>query len=356
MMSVMPIPKKTILIDARTIEYSGIGRYLKNLLDNFDKHGLFDFELLVNEKQNDLNGFTQHTTNILPYSLAEQTKLAGVIEALSPELVHFAHFSRPWRRLTVPTITTIHDLTLLDYPAKEGFSLSSKIKQKSLKLGLKNILKNDAAIITPSNFVRRQVTALRPSAAAKITTTYLGFNKSPLSASEKPTQKPPKKFLLYVGNAYAHKNLGILIAALRRDKDLHVIAVGDPKTGYDTYSHSRLHKLGRLSDGALAYLYEHACALVFPSKSEGFGLPGLEAMAHGCPVISSNASCLPEIYARAALYFDPNSVDDLLDQLTLLPDKRTELIKRGRARVDQFSWKTTAKQTLAIYTEALERG
>lgn len=347
--------KKTILIDARTIEYSGIGRYLVNLLSNFELNDSFNFELLLNKPEPKFANLKQHITDILPYSLAEQTKLANTIESLKPDLVHFAHFSRPWRKLSMPAVTTIHDLTLLDYPAKDGFSLSSMLKRKSLKFGLKSILRSDVAIITPSHFVGRQIAKLRPEADSKITTTHLGFDKTAHAKAAKPKRKLPKRFFLYVGNAFAHKNLEILVVALDLDKTLQIVTVGDPKSGYDKFQHPRLHKLGRLSDGELAYLYKNAQALIFPSKSEGFGLPGLEAMAYGCPVISSSASCLPEIYGDAALYFNPDSADQLMDQISRLEARRADLIKLGGARATEFSWQKTAKETLEVYGSALEK-
>ena len=105
---------------------------------------------------------------------------------------------------------------------------------------------------------------------------------------------------------------------------------------------------GFVSEGQLRWLYEHTQAYVFPSLSEGFGLPGLEAMVAGAPVVSSNATCLPEIYQDGAEYFDPLSTEDMSEAINrVLADDvlRTKLIKRGEAVASKYSWQTTAKET-----------
>ena len=114
--------------------------------------------------------------------------------------------------------------------------------------------------------------------------------------------------------------------------------------------------LGRVSDEELMLLYKQALCFVFPSKIEGFGLPGLEAMAVGLPVIAARASCLPEIYGDAALYFDPYSVEDLVSKIQLIiNDKklRQMLIVKGRLQVKKYSWAKMAQQTWEIYQNCL---
>ncbi|HET7827329.1 MAG TPA: glycosyltransferase, partial [Candidatus Saccharimonadales bacterium] len=111
-----------------------------------------------------------------------------------------------------------------------------------------------------------------------------------------------------------------------------------------------------VSEGQLRWLYENTAAYVFPTLSEGFGLPALEAMIHGAPVVSSQATCLPEIYGQAALYFDPRSVKDMalkIDQVLSDPRLRTDLINTGRAQAARYSWQRMAEQTLAVYQKLL---
>jgi glycosyltransferase involved in cell wall biosynthesis len=115
---------------------------------------------------------------------------------------------------------------------------------------------------------------------------------------------------------------------------------------------------GFVSDGQLEWLYQNASLYVFPSLSEGFGLPGLEAMSYGTPVASSNATCLPEVYGDAAVYFDPTSVDDMARVISdTLNDKEllAKLRKAGPEHAKKFSWEKMARETLDVYEKALKR-
>lgn len=162
--------------------------------------------------------------------------------------------------------------------------------------------------------------------------------------------------IVYTGNLYPHKNIGVLISAVERLQiKLKVICARSvfekrlPKSEYVEY-------LGRLSDEEMVKVYKNSQAFVFPSLIEGFGLPGLEAMAVGLPVIAARASCLPEIYGNAVLYFDPYDVDDLVSKInSVLTDEKLkkELIKNGLTQVKKYSWAKMAKQTWEIYQNAL---
>jgi len=113
---------------------------------------------------------------------------------------------------------------------------------------------------------------------------------------------------------------------------------------------------GFVSDDELAILYKNALAFVFPSKSEGFGLPGLEAMASGCPVISSNAGALPEIYGVAAVYFDPKNKTELIGKIREIRDNqkyRKKMIELGKERSQMFSWEKMAEETTEVYAGCL---
>jgi glycosyltransferase involved in cell wall biosynthesis len=116
--------------------------------------------------------------------------------------------------------------------------------------------------------------------------------------------------------------------------------------------------VGFVPDRQLAVLYSQAKAFVFPSLMEGFGLPGLEAMACGCPVAASNSSCLPEVYGRAALYFDPLDVEDMTNKIlkvTRNTSTRNKLVKRGFKQVKKYSWRKMARETLVVYRSVLKK-
>ncbi len=162
--------------------------------------------------------------------------------------------------------------------------------------------------------------------------------------------------IVYTGNLYPHKNIGVLINAVEKLQiNLKIICARNvfesrlPKSKYVEY-------LGRLTDQEMIEVYKKSQAFVFPSLIEGFGLPGLEAMAIGLPVIAARASCLPEIYGDAALYFDPYDVNDLVSKIKLIINDQKlcqMLIAKGQLQVKKYSWAKMAKETWEIYQKIM---
>jgi glycosyltransferase involved in cell wall biosynthesis len=183
-------------------------------------------------------------------------------------------------------------------------------------------------------------------------------------------------YILYVGSERPRKNLGMLLesfAILRRESSpipgLRLVKVGLPGRT-DEFRQTTISEIGRLGlnnevifaeyvcDKDLAAYYSSALALVMPSLYEGFGLPIVEAMACGCPVLSSNSSSLPEVAGDAALFFDPHDSQQLAQLICGLvaePSLRHELRRKGFHRVQQFSWERTAYATLQVYREVETR-
>jgi glycosyltransferase involved in cell wall biosynthesis len=173
---------------------------------------------------------------------------------------------------------------------------------------------------------------------------------------------------MYVGRPLPHKNLYRLIASYadlkKSNPGLKLVLAGKKDSGY-----KRVEKWVEdreingviftdfVSEGQLKWLYQKCQAYIFPSLSEGFGLPGLEAMRHGAPVVSSNATCLPELYGDAAYYFDPTDVDDMTKTINkVLKDTelRKKLISEGNKQYKKYSWTRMATQTLEVYKRVLE--
>jgi glycosyltransferase involved in cell wall biosynthesis len=178
-----------------------------------------------------------------------------------------------------------------------------------------------------------------------------------------------KPYLMYAGNAYPHKNLERLIIAFGKlvteymlDYQLVIVGKKDSfhkeleKDVAEAKLQNRIIFTDFVSDNELAGFYNKAALYVFPSMSEGFGLPALEAMSHGVPVVSSNASCLPEVLGDAAEYFDPTNINQMAKVIAKVlsdDDLRKALAKKGHAQVKKYTWAKTAKQTLAVYKKAL---
>ncbi|SHL95532.1 glycosyltransferase family 1 protein [Rhizobacter sp. OV335] len=164
------------------------------------------------------------------------------------------------------------------------------------------------------------------------------------------------RYLLAVGSANPTKNLSALIEAFARlpHPDLRLVLVGGTNTavfagGAAPHEDARIVRTGPVSDGQLKSLYANALAFVFPSLYEGFGLPPLEAMSLGCPVVASNAASVPEVCGDAALYFDPSSVAEMATAMTRVVDDaglRGDLSRRGTQRFATFTWEAAAQLLL----------
>lgn len=179
----------------------------------------------------------------------------------------------------------------------------------------------------------------------------------------------PSQYILYVGNRFQYKNFGVLLKALAELQsfyaDLYLICAGGSGFTEDEINHMKnLHIQSYVmqisaTDEELMYLYSHARIFIFPSLYEGFGIPILEAFQNKCPVILSNCTCFPEVAGEAALYFEPNNIEDLLNKINrLLSDKeyREKMIEKGTQRLAGFQWSDTAKQTYEFYQEILQDG
>jgi glycosyltransferase involved in cell wall biosynthesis len=369
---------KKILIDGRMIGWTGIGRYSIELLNNLQEidneneyvvlvRGV-DWEKWLPSKPN----FTKIRADVEPYSFAEQMMLPGIIRAKQPDLVHFLSFNSPiayWGK----RVTTVHDITLITHSVARGSLLNRlkyALKNQVALWQLKSVLSRSEEIITDTQFGRQDLANRGFINLDQGVAIPLGaeFEKS---SSKKNRTKPfvTGKYLLYVGNYYPYKNIVRLIDALPSVIDKHpgfkLILVGRAdefkKELNEAITANGVEEsvvfTGFVTDSELANLYQHASLYVFPSLSEGFGLPGLEAMSYGLPVAASTATCIPEVLGDAAVYFDPVDTTDMarvIDETLSDPKRRAELKKAGLARVKQFSWKRMAEQTLEVYNRVLE--
>jgi glycosyltransferase involved in cell wall biosynthesis len=184
----------------------------------------------------------------------------------------------------------------------------------------------------------------------------------------KSYKHPFKEFMLYVGQQSDYKNIRRLGDAhqelLQKYPGLGLILVGKinasalkNKEYFESQRYRNIIFTDFLPDSQRDWLYANTSAYVFPSLMEGFGLPGLEAMGYGAPVVSSNATCLPEVYGDAAYYFNPNNTDDMARAIDeVLNDKklRNDLIQKGYKQIKKYSWRHMAEQTHRIYMNALD--
>ena len=363
-------------IDARLYRSStaGIGRYSQNLIkhllkiDHQNQYVLFMTKADIKEfdQQGSLRKAKIVEVNIPHYSLAEQTRLSKIIEGENCDLVHFLNFNYPVR-YPGKFVLTIHDLTLLFYP--EAARRTNFAKQWAFRYILKKGCQSATRIIAVSQNTKADV----------IKTFKIDDHKIiviPEAADDKSFGKIDKKkfnhlktkykidhpVILYVGQFRQHKNIRGLLEAfkiLRKKLPATLVLVGKVPEGFIDKKMPLKDTLmpGFVKDEELKAWYKIARVFVFPSFYEGFGLPGLEAMMAGTPVVAANRSSLPEIFQDAALYFDPLKPEEIADRIKIVltnKEKRNWLISQGKLVAKKYSWAKTARETLKIYQATQE--
>lgn len=363
---------KRIVIDARELRTS-TGRYVERLLNYLQEVDTdLSHRYIVLLKPKDMEGwkpkskrFSAVPCRYKEFTFGEQLGLAWQLYRLRANLVHFPMVQQPilYQKAVV---TTMQDLTTLRFtnPTKNRFVF--RFKQRVYHYVNFIAARKSRAIITPSEFVKDDVAKFARINSRKITVTYEAGDS--VDANPEPVAEVvDKQFLMYLGRPTPHKNLLRLVSAFVELKQKHpellLVLAGKTDANYRRIARE-VRKQGipdviftdYISDGQLRWLYENCAAYVFPSLSEGFGLPALEAMASGAPVVSSNATCLPEIYGDAAHYFDPRDVEDMtkaINQVLTKPELRKELIAKGKKQVAKYSWQRMAEQTLDVYKQVL---
>jgi len=369
-------------IDARLygLEHAGLGRYVTRLIGEVlssDKKNHYVLFLKKNHltQFKDYPNVTVREVNIPIYGFLEQLVLPFIFARENLDLLHVPHFNAPFL-YPGKLIITIHDLIKHHSKGKGTTThhpLFYSIKRAGYLFLVSTVVRKARSIIVPSEYVKKDLIKNFRLPENKITVTYeaVDSNIKQVKLSEAEKKQVLSKFglvqpfVIYTGSVYPHKNVDLLIDAVikhnqTKEVDLMLAIVCARNVFYERISRRIIEKgagsyinlLGFRSDEEVSQLYSLALCLVHPSKMEGFGLTGLEAMKTGLPVISSSASCLPEVYGDAALFFDPESVDDLVNKLELMigdRNLREKLINKGLLQVKKYSWKKMAKETLAVY-------
>ncbi len=376
------IKQGTIGIDARLYGPSakGLGRYVEELVNGVvKKDDKNNYVIFLSAENFDL--FTTSNSRVKKvlaksrwYTLLEQITMPYLIWREGIDLMHIPHFNVPIL-CTAKFVVTIHDLILTKFPSQRASTLSPliyKIKYYFYRIIIKNALKRSAKIIAVSKFTKEDIIDQFKIDKEKIIVTYEGVSDGLVSNENLNKAKVLEHYnifepyILYVGNAYPHKNLECLInefASIRDEhKDLSLVLVGGEDYFYKRLKNKVKERnlagmifTGFVPDSELSLVYKHAKAYVFPSKFEGFGLPPLEAMTQSCPVISSNKTCMPEILGEAAIYFDPGKTGWLKTSLVELgkQGKRDQLVKKGLEQVKKYSWNDCVNKTVEIYNNLL---
>lgn len=362
-------------IDARLINETGVGRYIQNLLKWLNKLDKVN-EYIVFTYKNSIDFPEESTTwkvvqtDIRWHTLQEQLVFPFLLNKYNLDLIHFPYFSMPIL-YSGKFIVTIHDLTNLNFSTGKASTLPPylyKIKFAGYSFVLNNSLRRSEKIIVPSQSVASDIISRFPDLSHKVIVTYEGGMETTLKLSKKLDFEP---FLLYVGNLYPHKNIEIALNALKKfnqqnNSKIKLAVVGEKDAFYkrtvNLVNGLVLEKsvifLGQVSDLELSNLYQRAICLLFPSISEGFGLPIIEALQHGCLVCCSDIGVFREIYGNIPFYFNPykaESIVNSLEKIILLSEKEKTLLKNNsKTKSRQFNWKIMSEKTLSLYKEAVK--
>ncbi len=295
---------------------------------------------------------------------AENSWLAWKARTLKLDVIHHGVGTTPFVK-TKPCVVTIHDIQYLHYP--ENFV---KLKRKWLQVNVPYSARHSEVVCVPSNWVKDDIVHSFGIPSEKIAVVPFGneglFGDGAAEATSVTEKyRLGRPFFLFPGRAYPHKNHRFLLAAYKplasfadlvftgpawfRDREIANAARGFGLSG-------KVRHLGIVSREDLGGLYRAATALVYPTRFEGFGLPLLEAMSVGCPVIASNVTSIPEVVNESGILLDPDDLEgwtETMDKLLNDSGLRAELSSRGRRRAADFTWERAASLQVAAYQQAL---
>lgn len=368
-----------VAIDARKIHDFGIGTYIRNLLrqlariDRTTEYVLLCLEQDIDAPRELGENFRAVRLDSPNYSIREQFTVPWALKREKPDVFHAPHYVLP-PLVPCRSVVTIHDCIHLRFPQYLPHRAAYAYAYASMWAAAHRADR----VLTVSEASKHDILHYFKIPPEKIEVVYNAlderFRTPPDEAAlarvrERYQLNHP--FVLYAGNIKPHKNLVRLIEAfdgLRHEgfEDLKLLIIGDEISKWPALRHAvhahKLHKhvrfLGFLSDDTLAALYRLASVFVFPSLYEGFGLPPLEAMASGTPVVTSNVSSLPEVAGDAAVLVDPNSTADIqrgMREVLTDPDLRARLVARGLARASEFSWERSVRRTRQVYEDVARR-
>lgn len=343
----------------------GVSFYVFQLLHYFKKNANNNLRFLIFLRQPPRDDFPSENKNFIYRIVNGPVFWTQIFLPLALKREKLAVFFSPAhyapRFVKIPVVLTIHDLSFFRYP--EDFKKTDLLKliwwtNYSVKIAKK--------IIAVSQATKRDILKIYQLPEEKVKVIYNGYEKSFMNKKGRGFSKIGKNYFLYVGTLQPRKNLITLIHAFAKFSekiaDFELIIAGKKGWLYENIF-KEVASLGLqdkvfftdyVSEKQLQFLYQHAFAFVMPSLYEGFGLPLLEAMSNGCPVISSYASSLPEVGGDACLYFNPLSEDDLYKKMILLYQNkqlRKKLIDEGKKRIKLFSWKKCGSETLSLLIE-----
>jgi glycosyltransferase involved in cell wall biosynthesis len=370
-----------IAIDARKWRDYGIGTYVRNVvrhlaqIDRETTYLLFCNPADESALRDLAENFVPVVDSSAGYSLREHISLPLKLRSLGAELLHSPHYVRPLL-CTIPSVVTIHDCIHLLFPQY----LPNRMAFRYARFVMGSAIRNSSIVFTVSEASRADILRFYPSTdPAKVHVVPNAIDAEllvdPGEAERERVRERYQirgRFVLFAGNVKPHKNLERLIRAFARvrcqegNEDLRLVVIGDDVSRYASLRRTadeagvrqEVRFFGFVPHETLAALYRMATVFAFPSLYEGFGLPPLEAMACGTPVVTSRISSLPEVVGDGALLVDPYNEDDIAQGIARVlddEDLRARLVERGLERAASYSWARSVRQIHAGYMKALGR-
>jgi glycosyltransferase involved in cell wall biosynthesis len=369
-------------IDARKLHDFGIGTYIRNLLRQLARLD-HETEFVLLCRPDDAEALSSLGPNLRPvversgnYSLTEQVKIPLALRRERVTLFHAPHYVLP-PLVPCPSVVTIHDCIHLMFPQY----LPNRLALRYARASIAGAARRATRVLTVSESSKKDILRFVDVKPDKIDVIYNAYDERFIAEPReedvvrvRERYQLHDEFVLYAGGVKPHKNLERLIQAFALVRKmgldhLKLVLIGDDISRYASLRRAvhrhQLHQfvrfLGYMPEETLAVMYRLAGVFVFPSLYEGFGLPPLEAMASGTPVVTSNVSSLPEVAGDAAVLVDPYDPQAIADGIyRVLTDEqlRRGLRERGAARARQFSWETSVGRIRQIYQEVAvgERG
>lgn len=355
---------KNLVIDARMLQSSGIGIYLKELLSHFKTYA--QIHCLIKDEDRfffDEKSIPYTIFNERIYSIKEQLKYYSVIP--EADIFWSPHYNTPLLPIKCKRrVVTIHDA----YHLSDISEVNMKQKLYANILMYNSTRRSDR-VITVSEFSKQEIIHYTNCKADKVTVIHNGVVKNE-TISNLPNGKYslPEKYLLFVGNVKPHKNLIIICQAFLKlpinlRNELKIVIVGK-KDGFINGDSALIHLInndltlrqnviftGYVAAEDMNAIYRNASVFIFPSLYEGFGLPPLEAMSNSTPVICSDILPLQEVCGEAAMYFDPKDPNDLVQCIIRMIDTETvkKYISSGLEQVKKFTWKASFNKHLEVF-------
>jgi len=365
---------KHIVIDAR-IRRSSTGRPLNELVNHLQDIDHENRYTILVQPDDDWQMHSPAFSTLpcpfpqFSFNPLNELRFAWQLYRLKPDLVHFGMTQQPLLYFG-NIVTYTHDLTMLHH-VRRG---STPLPIYWFKMCLYRFLvwwghRKSKRIITFANTTAKEIAKLQPFTKSKLVVTY----EAPGSMQHLTAKKPSRdygEYVMYLGTAFPHKNLPMLIDAFdivhATHPKVNLVTVGKKphEKHYEELeenikhhpSRNNIFVLGFLPDEETKWFYQHCQLYVTPTLIEGAGLTPLEAMSNGAPVVSSNTSVMPELYGKGALYCDPHDASDIAKKICMVLDDerlRNDLIAKGAAQVKKYSWEKMAKETLEVYRSIL---